>query len=192
MQVKGDKLMKKLQILGAAAAASALTALAVLAGFADAQANVLPANTTPPSVSGTPRDGETLTAGEGTWTGTDPITYAYQWQRCDGNGLNCAIPPGDRPDVRRSDSDVNNRLRVNVTARNETGSTTASSQPTAVVTPPEGATRLADGRYSIPASSVRLPNRLVISGVEFVPSVIRSRNPYRPLSRDRHARLRRP
>ena len=82
--------MKKLQILGAAAAASALTALAVLAGFADAQANVLPANTTPPSVSGTPRDGETLTAEEGTWTGTDPITYAYQWQRCDGNGLNCA------------------------------------------------------------------------------------------------------
>ena len=73
---------------------------------------------------------------------------------------------------------MNNRLRVNVTARNETGSTTASSQPTAVVTPPEGATRLADGRYSIPASSVRLPNRLVISGVEFVPSVIRSRNPY--------------
>ena len=86
----GYKLMKKLQILGAAAAASALTALAVLAGFADAQANVLPANTTPPSVSGTPRDGETLTADEGTWTGTDPITYAYQWQRCDGNGLNCA------------------------------------------------------------------------------------------------------
>jgi hypothetical protein len=33
-------------------------------------------------------------------------------------------------------------------------------------------------RYSIPASSVRLPNRLVISGVEFVPSVLRSRDPY--------------
>ena len=41
--------MKTLQILGAAAAASALTALAALAGFADAQANVVPANTTPPS-----------------------------------------------------------------------------------------------------------------------------------------------
>ena len=171
--------MKKLQILGAAAAASALTALAVLAGFADAQANVLPANTAPPSVSGTPRDGETLTAGEGTWTGTDPIAYEYQWQRCDGNGLNCANLAGATGRTYTvQTSDVNNRLRVDVTARNETGSTTASSQPTAVVTPPEGATRLSDGRYSIPASSVRLPNRLVISGVEFVPSVIRSRNPY--------------
>jgi hypothetical protein len=70
--------MKTLQILGAAAAASALTALAALAGFADAQANVVPANTTPPSVSGTPRDGETLTASEGIWTGTDPMTYTYQ------------------------------------------------------------------------------------------------------------------
>jgi hypothetical protein len=171
--------MKKLQILGAAAAASALTALAVLAGFADAQANVLPANTDPPSVSGTPRDGETLTAGEGTWTGTDPIAYAYQWQRCDGNGLNCANLVGANGRTYAvQTSDVNNRLRVSVTARNETGSATASSQPTAVVSPPEGATRLADGRYSIPASSVRLPNRLVISGVEFVPSVIRSRAPY--------------
>ena len=171
--------MKKLQILGAAAAASALTALAVLAGFADAQANVLPANTAPPSVSGTPRDGETLTAGEGTWTGTDPIAYEYQWQRCDGNGLNCAnLADAIGRTYAVQTSDVNNRLRINVTARDESGSTTASSQPTAVVTPPEGATRLSDGRYSIPASSVRLPNRLVISGVEFVPSVIRSRNPY--------------
>jgi hypothetical protein len=171
--------MKKLQILGAAAAASALTALAALAGFADAQANVVPANTTPPTVSGTPRDGETLTASEGTWTGTDPITYTYQWQRCDGNGLNCANLAGATGRTYAvQTSDVNNRLRVNVTARNDSGSTTASSQPTAVVTPPEGATRLADGRYSIPASSVRLPSRLVISGVEFVPSVLRSRNPY--------------
>ena len=32
--------------------------------------------------------------------------------------------------------------------------------------------------WRIPATSVRLPNRLVISGVEFVPSVLRSRNPY--------------
>jgi hypothetical protein len=171
--------MKTLQILGAAAAASALTALAALAGFADAQANVVPANTTPPSVSGTPRDGETLSGSDGTWTGTDPITYTYQWQRCDGNGLNCANLAGATGRTYAvQTSDVNNRLRINVTARNESGSTTASSQPTAVVTPPEGATRLADGRYSIPASSVRLPNRLVISGVEFVPSVLRSHNPY--------------
>ena len=175
----GYKQMKKLQILGAAAVASALTALAALAGFADAQANVVPVNTTPPSVSGTARDGETLTASEGTWTGTDPITYTYQWQRCDANGLNCANLAGSTGRTYAvQTSDVNNRLRVSVTARNESGSATESSQPTAAATPPEGATRLADGRYSIPVTSVQLPQRLVVSGVEFVPSVIRSRVPY--------------
>jgi hypothetical protein len=171
--------MRKLQLLAVAAAASVLTALAAVAGMAEAQAQVAPTNTTPPSISGTARDGETLTASDGAWTGDDPMTFTYQWQRCDANGLNCANLAGATSsmyDVRASD--VNNRLRVAVTARDAAGSTTANSQPTAVVTPPEGATRLADGRYSIPASSVRLPHRLVVSGVEFAPSVIRSRAPY--------------
>lgn len=171
--------MRKLQLVAAAAAASVLTALAAVAGMAEAQAQIAPTNTTAPSISGTPRDGETLTANEGTWTGDEPMTFTYQWQRCDGNGLNCANLAGATArtyDVQTSD--VNNRLRVVVTAKNVTGSTSANSQPTAAVAPPEGATRLADGRYSIPASSVRLPHRLVVSGVEFVPSVIRSRDPY--------------
>jgi hypothetical protein len=171
--------MRKLQLLVAAAAASVLTALAAVAGMAEAQAQVAPANTTPPSMSGTARDGETLTASEGTWTGDEPMTFTYQWQRCDANGLNCANLAGATGRTYTvQTSDVNNRLRIAVTARNTTGSSTANSQPTATVTPPEGATRLSDGRYSIPASSVRLPNRLIVSGVEFVPSVIRSRAPY--------------
>ena len=37
-----------------------------------------------------PTDGSTLTAQTGTWTGTPQIAYAYQWQRCDANGANCA------------------------------------------------------------------------------------------------------
>lgn len=171
--------MRKVQLLAVAAAASVLTALAAVAGLADAQTAVAPVNTTPPTISGTPRDGETLTASEGTWTGAEPMTFAYQWQRCDANGLNCANLAGatGRTYVVQT-SDVGNRLRVRVTATNAAGSSTADSQPTAPVTPPEGATRLSSGRFSIPASSVRLPHRLVISGVEFVPGVLRSRQPY--------------
>jgi hypothetical protein len=107
------------------------------------------------------------------------MTFAYQWQRCDANGLNCAnLAAATGRTYAVQTSDVNNGLRVAVTATNTTGSSTANSQPSGQVTPPEGATRLADGRYSIPASSVRLPHRLVVSGVEFVPSVLRSRAPY--------------
>ena len=50
MHVKGYRLMRKLQLVAAAAAASVLTALAAVAGMAEAQAQVAPANTTPPSI----------------------------------------------------------------------------------------------------------------------------------------------
>lgn len=40
-----------------------------------------PVNVTPPVVTGTTGVGDTLTATPGTWTGTAPITYAYQWER---------------------------------------------------------------------------------------------------------------
>jgi hypothetical protein len=53
-----------------------------------------PVNTAAPSVSGTPRVGETLTAGDGTWTGTQGIDHGYQWQRCTAAGADCASIAG--------------------------------------------------------------------------------------------------
>src|SRR5947209_4933502 len=47
-----------------------------------------PSNTAAPSVSGTTTDGQTLTAANGTWSGT-PGSYSYQWQQCDPGGANC-------------------------------------------------------------------------------------------------------
>ena len=43
---------------------------------------------------------------------------------------------------------------------------------------PAGVQRLQDGTYSIPVSSVDLPERLNIARVEFQPSVLRSRAPF--------------
>ena len=48
-----------------------------------------PVNTTLPAVSGVLRDGQVVTATDGAWTGTTPIAYTYQWQRCEADGTNC-------------------------------------------------------------------------------------------------------
>jgi hypothetical protein len=171
--------MRKLQLVLAACAASALTAMATLVGLAGAEPNVVPANTEPPAVVGSAQDGELVVAKDGEWSGTNPMTFTYQWQRCDGNGANCASIAGATAKTYRvATADVDHRLKVQVTARNVTGSATATSRGSAMAARPAGATRLADGRYSIPATSVQLPQRLVISGVEFAPRALTSRQPF--------------
>jgi hypothetical protein len=130
-------------------------------------------------VVGAAQDGQIVTAKDGEWTGEDPTAFTYQWQSCDANGANCANISGATFKVYRvATADVGKRLRVQVTAKNPSGSTTVATQPTAAVVHPTGATRLGDGRVSIPATSVSLPDRLVISGVEFAPSVLLSRQPF--------------
>ncbi len=101
-----------------------------------------PDHTTSPSVSGEAVVGKTLTAAPGTWTGTEPITYAFQWRRCDPAGLNCAhISGASGQTYTITNSDTGARLRILVTASNSAGSVAAHSLPTEIVTgtaPPTG------------------------------------------------------
>ncbi|TML10256.1 MAG: DNRLRE domain-containing protein, partial [Actinobacteria bacterium] len=90
-----------------------------------------------PTVAGTPQAGSELTASTGTWTGTPPIFFAYQWRRCDTGGDNCTEISGATGSTYLVDpADAGSTLRVAVTANNAAGSSTADSAPTAVVTAP--------------------------------------------------------
>ncbi|HEX8648749.1 MAG TPA: hypothetical protein VF715_17770, partial [Thermoleophilaceae bacterium] len=99
------------------------------------QAASAPAASAPPSVSGTARDGQALSAGNGTWSGTTPMTFAHQWLRCDSNGAGCAAIAGaDDTTYTAAPADVGSTLRVRVTASNVVGAGPPStSAPTAVV-----------------------------------------------------------
>jgi hypothetical protein len=92
-----------------------------------------PANTSPPTITGTAREGEVLTTDPGTWSGTEPIVYAYQWRRCDSGGGCVDIGSATGESYTVTSSDVGSTLRVAVTASNGAGSATATSDPTAVV-----------------------------------------------------------
>lgn len=146
-----------------------------------------PKATSEPRISGTAQQGKALTATTGTWTGSAPITFSFQWRRCGTDGgradaSNCAVIPGATGNVYvLTAADVNRRLRVRVTATNSSGTSTSASNPTATVKPPTpvgpaGTIRLSNGKTSIPVNSVSLPSRLVIDRVQFSPNPVRTRN----------------
>jgi hypothetical protein len=170
--------------------ASVFAAVLVLAGVAYAAVSAVtdrPTAKSLPGVTGNAREGDTLTATEGAWERGDGLTYAYQWQRCDAAGANCAAITGatNKAYIAQT-ADVGRKLRVEVAATDQDGSSQAVSATTRDVVArgadptvrPEGAQRLQDGTYSIPVSSVALPERLNIARVEFQPAVLRSRAPF--------------
>jgi acid phosphatase type 7 len=95
-----------------------------------------PVNTSLPVVSGTAQQGQTLSATTGSWSGTTPISYVYQWRRCDQTGTSCVDIAGATASSYVLDKpDVGGTIRVRVTATNSSGSNQASSQNTSVVSP---------------------------------------------------------
>jgi len=86
-----------------------------------------PLNSAPPSVTGIPRPGQTLTCSQGTWAGPMPQTYAYQWYR-DAT----AVEGATSATFAVKSSDVGHTLTCAVTASNDRGSASALSSQVSV------------------------------------------------------------
>jgi hypothetical protein len=119
---------RAIALLGAVLAVAGIAASTALA-----RESVAPTNTTAPSVSGTPREGNTLTASDGIWSNA-PTTFTYQWQQCNASGAGCTDITGaiTKPYTLKS-SDVDHTVRVTVTATNADGQSSANSSATSIV-----------------------------------------------------------
>jgi hypothetical protein len=166
-----------------AAIVAALTAVAGT-GFAQtsaAQANYAPVNKAAPATSGNAQVGQTLTASNGTWTSDTTPTYRYQWQRCDAQGNACtAITGATAQTYTLQSADLAKTIRVVVTASNASGSSSATSAQSAAIADsgPQGAIKLSNGQTSVPATSVALPERLIVDGVRFTPNRLTTRGAF--------------
>jgi hypothetical protein len=98
-----------------------------------------PVNSSPPTISGTAAQGQTLTESHGGWANT-PTAYAIQWESCDASGNGCAAISGATgPTYVPVAGDVGHTLRVTETASDVAGSAgPVSSAQTAVVVATHG------------------------------------------------------
>lgn len=133
-----------------------------------------PTNTTEPSISGTAVVGNRLTANRGEWVGNTPITYSFQWLRCNASGAQCGEISGATDNTYvLVEADLDRTIRVRVTARNDAGRRSAISNPTAQV---RAATQQPPPAGSLPASSLQVAgDRMIVAQVVFSPNPVRSR-----------------
>lgn len=158
-----------------------------MAGTVPAASNAVPKNTSAPRITGTTEVGQTLTINKGTWSGTSPISYQYQWRRCDDQGASCsAIEGADDQTYVLKRVDSGTTLRARVVARNAEGSDTRVTRPTEVVkaaaaTPPPPAptpapapapTGCPPGSDAIRSDQISPPARLVIDRQTISPAVV--------------------
>ncbi len=95
---------------------------------------LLPSNTGLPSITGLLQDGSLLSALTGSWTGTGPLGYAFQWEQCNSAGAECEPISGETGSTLKLLTGlIGSTVRVAVTATNSGGSSTVTSPATDLV-----------------------------------------------------------
>ncbi|MGB2710182.1 MAG: hypothetical protein WBC33_01600, partial [Conexibacter sp.] len=125
---------------------------------ATVQTHNAPILTAAPALGGVARVGGQLSASTGQWDGA-PTGYDYRWLRCDADGDHCAgIAGADAPSYAPTSADAYRRLRVEVTAANASGATSAQSAAGTRVADAEGRTEpVVGGAASPPGGSGSQP-----------------------------------
>ena len=95
---------------------------------------LLPSGSKAPEVLGSLVEGQTLSATSGSWSGTEPISYAYQWLQCNAAGEKCTeISKASATTLKLISGLIGDTVKVVVTATNVAGSSSETSAATRVV-----------------------------------------------------------
>jgi hypothetical protein len=95
--------------------------------------SIPPHLTVTPQIVGDNRVGVQLTLTAGTWQGSVPLAFSYDWRRCNpaGDLASCvSIPSGNAGSYTPTKADIGSTLRVWITAKNAAGSDTAITNHT--------------------------------------------------------------
>ncbi|HWE11051.1 MAG TPA: Ig-like domain repeat protein [Solirubrobacteraceae bacterium] len=114
------------------------TLIATSAPTATVVAGSGPTPVAAPSITGTPQQGSVLTVRSGTWTPA-PTSVTHQWYRCSSAGASCAAISGATAQTYTlAAADVGSTLLVVETAADASGTASAPSPLTGVITTPAG------------------------------------------------------
>jgi hypothetical protein len=124
---------------------------------------IAPVNTIAPVVSGTNTVGSLLTTTNGTWSGSLPITYTYQWLR---NGLN--ISGATSSTYTLVTADTSNVVSCRVTATNALGSANAVSNSLTIYEAEYKAILdyATTNSYALPSTVQRLKQNTLLSSLK--------------------------
>jgi hypothetical protein len=168
-------------VVGVGGVAAVIFAFTMFAGAGAAATQAKPVATSPPTISGEPREGKTLIGTRGRWTNS-PSSYSYRWLRCGANGGNCSlIPQATSLQYTLTPADVGHTIRFRVDATNTDGTGTAFSAPTALISagpppvPRRGAGCPAGSGNPDQVAQISSPARLLVDALQSDPVVVSSR-----------------
>src|SRR5205085_488865 len=96
-----------------------------------------PASVAAPSLTGSAAVGQTVTVSPGSWSGSPPPSFTYQWLECDSGGGSCQpISGATNSGYTVTAADVGFTLEALVTAANSAGSAAAATPASALVAAP--------------------------------------------------------
>src|SRR6185437_10447856 len=135
-ETKEGRPMQRIPRFGVVLAGAAVLAALLLASSATGRSQTKPSNQQEPFISSKVAVvvGATITGNRGAWNGTDPITYTYEWLRCNEDAVKCQkIPNAKDTKYTVVNADVGHTIRFQVTAKNSEGKDTATSNASGTV-----------------------------------------------------------